>query len=103
LTVTKAGLFDCLLIGGGGGGADEGASRAAGGGAGGFIEGQVYLTTNQTVVVGAGGAARTQAFESALQNGASLAVSIVALGGGAGINSSNGTAEGWWVGWRWCY
>jgi len=61
LTVTKAGLFDILLIGGGGGGGGATNNNGAGGGGGGGgILGldetiTVYLDANQTIDVGAGG------------------------------------------------
>jgi hypothetical protein len=62
LTVTAGGLFDFLIISGGGGGGRDatGASayRGGGGGGGGVVElTNIYLTANQTVTVGAGGAA----------------------------------------------
>ena len=60
LTVTKAGLFDVLLFSGGGGGgacgAGDGNRGAGGGGAGGPNLCTVYLDTNQSIIIGAGGA-----------------------------------------------
>ena len=57
LTVTKAGFFDFLAVGGGGGAAKVGAATAGGGGgAGGLVQGSIYLSANQTITIGAGGA-----------------------------------------------
>jgi hypothetical protein len=63
LTVTKAGLFDVLLVGGGGGGnLNTGVSRSWGGGGGGQVIGYTSLVTVYLAVgtvsidVGAGGA-----------------------------------------------
>ena len=57
LTVTKAGLFDVLVVGGGGGGGTDGSFIAGAGGAGGYREYTgVYLDANQTVTIGAGAA-----------------------------------------------
>ena len=64
LTVTKAGFFDYLLIGGGTGCYRIDVSSNAGGGAGQVSIGQVYLTANQTITIGAG---------SAFSNGLSVA------------------------------
>ena len=58
LTVTSAGLFDVLAISGGSSG--DGVGGFGGGGGSGVIAQQtVYLSTNQTVTVGAGGATTT--------------------------------------------
>jgi hypothetical protein len=73
LTVTKNGLFDCTIIAGGGGG-----SRTGGGGAGGLLQSQFYFEGNQTVTVGAGGAAVLSGRESRVGN-------AFAFGGGAGL------------------
>jgi hypothetical protein len=58
LTITKAGFFDYLAIGGGGGSmTDVNAGIATtGGGAGQVISGSIYLSANQTITIGAGGA-----------------------------------------------
>jgi len=58
LTITKAGFFDFCAIGGGGGALNIGIGGYAngGGGAGQVAIGSVYLDTNQTVTIGAGGA-----------------------------------------------
>lgn len=53
LTVSRAGLFDVLMVGGGGAGSGGGA-----GGSGGLISNTVYLAaTTHTVTIGAGGSA----------------------------------------------
>ena len=55
LTVTKAGVFDVLVVGGGGGGGTAGSLICGAGAAGGYRQfDKVYFDTNQTVVVGAG-------------------------------------------------
>ncbi len=57
LTVTKAGFFDFLAVGGGGGSPKVGTSYAGGGGGGGgLVQGSIYLSANQTITIGAGGA-----------------------------------------------
>jgi hypothetical protein len=67
LTITKAGLFDFLVIGGGTSGLagwyGNGRPGAAGGGAGGVLEVIGYLDTNQTITVGAGGTDPTDYFQ----------------------------------------
>jgi hypothetical protein len=96
LTVTKAGLFDVLLIGGGGGSgaADTG---ACGGGGGGDIVGldviaTVYFSADQTVDVGAGGAA------GASGSGARSTIGgVIAIGGGRGGYASAGGNYGFKV------
>jgi hypothetical protein len=60
LTVTKAGFFDFLAIGGGQGAAKIVAAEAGGGGgAGQVVIGSIYLSSNQTITIGAGGALYT--------------------------------------------
>ncbi len=56
LTVTKAGVFDVLVFGGGCGGSTD-FSYSGGGGSGGISQQTIYLSANQTVTIGAGGAA----------------------------------------------
>jgi len=84
LTVTKAGIFDLLIVGGGGGGADA-PDTAGGGGAGGFREySAVYFDANQTVTVGAGGARESH-------RGSPSSCGDPFAGGGAGsINNTYG-------------
>ena len=56
LTVTKAGVFDVLVVGGGGGGGTSGTLSCGGGGAGGYREySKIYFDANQTVTIGGGG------------------------------------------------
>jgi hypothetical protein len=55
LTITKAGLFDYLVIGSGGG-SNRPFNGGGGGGGGQLIQGTTYLDTNQSVTIGAGGA-----------------------------------------------
>lgn len=55
LTVTKAGLFDVLVFGAGSGGEADN-QYGGGGGSGGISQQTVYLTVNQTVTIGGGGA-----------------------------------------------
>jgi hypothetical protein len=95
LTVTKAGLFDVLMFGGGaGGGASSGrSSSGGGGGAGGFIQSTLYLDTNQSIDIGAGGAGgTTPAGPGGSGLGSSInsaARSFGAPGGGGGGNISS--------------
>ena len=58
LTVTTAGFFDFCAIGGGGGTTNIATAGYAGGGggAGQVSIGSIYLDTNQTITIGAGGA-----------------------------------------------
>jgi hypothetical protein len=57
LTVTTAGWFDFLAIGGGGGSIYISGIYANGGGGGGqVVSGSIYLSANQTITIGAGGA-----------------------------------------------
>lgn len=57
LTVTKAGFFDFLAIGGGSGSniRNDSARANGGGGAGAVVCGSIYLASNQTITIGAGG------------------------------------------------
>ena len=55
LTVTKAGFFDYLAVGGGGG-ANSWTYGGGGGGSGCLEIGSIYLSSNQTITIGAGGA-----------------------------------------------
>lgn len=56
LTVTTAGFFDYLAIGGGGGALYDPTAAGGGGGAGQAVFGSVYLSANQTITIGGGGA-----------------------------------------------
>jgi len=60
LTVTKSGLFDVFILAGGGGGAGGIGSNVGGGGGGAggsYIQTTSYFDANQTIKIGAGGAA----------------------------------------------
>jgi hypothetical protein len=88
LTVTKEGLFDVLVFAGGGGGAasQTGQTRAAGGGGGSSkATATIYLTANQTITVGGGGAGATDDLKGGTIGSVSNVGSVVAsLGGGPG-------------------
>jgi len=89
LVVTRAGLFDCLLVGGGGGGGiTAGASYCGGGGGGGVTVETIYLAAaTYSVDVGAGGAKQRNGLSSRLT--ASL-TSLTAVGGGRGGGAESG-------------
>ena len=93
LTVTKAGLFDVLVYGAGGGaGANSDTSAvgaSCGGGAGGMLQGLVYLTTNETVTIGAGGTGATVA---AVGNASSVG-GVISVGGGYGYGANSGERQ----------
>ncbi len=55
LTVTTAGWFDYLAVGGGGGAMSYGSGGGGGGGSGCLEIGSIYLSSNQTITIGAGG------------------------------------------------
>jgi hypothetical protein len=88
LTVTKAGLFDLLLVGGGGGGGGAQGNFCGGGGGGGGILGldetlTVYLeATTYTIDVGAGGAGSDSS--PALGKPSMLGQAYIVYGGGKG-------------------
>ena len=67
LTVTRAGIFDVLMIGGGSsalsGWYGNGRPGSPGGGAGGALDTTVYLDSNQTITIGAGGTDPTGTME----------------------------------------
>jgi hypothetical protein len=102
LVVSRAGLFDCLLVGGGGGAGSNTASNiyAGGGGAGGVTEQTVYLAAGTYAVdVGAGGAfgdnGRNQGLPSRMSTSAqSLMASGGATGGGTIVTFVLGPADG---------
>jgi len=101
LTVTKAGFFDYLLVGGGGGSMKNVAAEAGGGGgAGQLLQGSVYLSANQTVTIGAGGAIfdMTDNQHSIFtQGGTTFIGSLVAALGNVSGAVSTGTPM-WYVG-----
>lgn len=90
LTVTKAGLFDYLVIGAGAGSSNLGGNGAGGGGAGQLVEGTIYFSANQTVTIGAGGAVNST------PSGTTRCGTVFALGGsgvrGGGIAGSAGAS-----------
>jgi hypothetical protein len=97
LTVTRAGFADVLVVGGGGGGANgqSGVYNSGGGGAGGYLQGLVYLEPGSfQVVIGAGGASNTSGNVSFLETTASVFVSAIAGGRGAGASGSSSQIGG---------
>jgi hypothetical protein len=92
LTVSKAGLFDVLIVGGGGGGGQSGLT-VGGGGAGGYREfDKIYFDTDQTVTIGAGGAVNSR------RGSHSLCGDVFCAGGGGGglvnLEGNNGASGG---------
>jgi hypothetical protein len=85
LVVSKAGLFDLLLVGGGGGGGTGGSGVGTGGGGGAEVEQMtIYLdAATYAVTIGAGGAASTVGNSTRI----GTAVSVIG-GGGGGVNGS---------------
>ena len=100
LSVSKAGLFDVMLLAGGGGGGDYlGTVNVGGGGGGGVITSTIYLDVGtNTITLGAGGAAQVRGNDTSLGSvtvGATVAPvavgggpSNVQLSGGAGVSIS---------------
>ena len=98
LTVTKAGLFDVMLVAGGGSGGSRSSVdtvNAGGGGAGGLITSTVFLSANASIVIGGGGSGTPTAGFGA-QGGFSTigaltvgaTVGPMAVGGGTGFGQS---------------
>jgi len=90
LTVTKAGLFDVLVCAGGGGGGY--ALNHGGGGGGGSPTPitTVHLTTNQSIVIGAGGAGGVTGslFDAGkIGTASSVGTALALMGGGGGCGS----------------
>jgi len=94
LTVTKAGLFDLLIIGGGSSGVSgwygNGRPGAPGGGAGGAFDSTVYFDANQTVTIGAGGADPTTNLEYNIGSNSYVGVNL-----GSASASARGDAPSW--------
>jgi hypothetical protein len=96
LTVTKAGLFDVLLVAGGGAGGSGtivgGFGTGGGGGGGGVLRQTIYLdAAAYTVDVGAGGTGGATTISAVMGKptvvrSATQGVSFAAAGGGAGDN-----------------
>ena len=111
LTVTTAGWFDYLAIGGGQGAARIVAAEAGGGGgAGQVVIGSIYLDTNQTITIGAGGSfyvytsanfvqasnttiAATAPFAVGALGNVSTIISNAGLNSGTYIGGGNGTQK----------
>jgi hypothetical protein len=97
LTVTKAGLFDVLLIGGGAGGGNVGsggsAATGSGGGAGGIMVGSVFLDANTTVTVGAKGLGAANSTSGSLSRLGTTTDDFTATGGIA-VAGNNYVAAG---------
>jgi hypothetical protein len=104
LTITKAGFFDFLAIGGGQGAARIVASEAGGGGgAGQVVIGSIYLDTNQTITIGAGGAFYVYTSANFVQAGnttiaATAPFAVGALGNVSTIISNAGLNSGTYIG-----
>jgi hypothetical protein len=107
LTVSTAGIFDCLLIGAGGGSgindADGGAGESTGGGAGGSVHiTSLYLPAGTyTVDVGASGAGGTDGnsilsngSQSSIYNSTTTTSLALAEGGGGGAGNWNAAQTG---------
>jgi len=88
LTVTKSGLFDCMVWSAGGGGAGAiGTNTYTGGGgagAGGYMQQTLYLSANQTITIGAGGAGGANEAYGSRGNTSSLGTLVAMIGGSAG-------------------
>jgi hypothetical protein len=93
LVVTKAGLFDVLLVGGGGGGGkNSGGGGGGGGGTGQLVQASMYLTAATHLVdVGAGGAFISVGSPSKI--GATYPDAISANGGGNGASGAASVRE----------
>jgi hypothetical protein len=99
LTVTKAGLFDIgfTMGGAGGGGGHPSLTQLAGGGGGGggWIQATLYLSVDETIVVGAGGAgANTAIGASGGYSGIESLLSLARSGGGGYENGGSGITGG---------
>jgi hypothetical protein len=87
LTVSKAGLFDVLMVGGGGGSGYSTGAATGGGGAGAVVQTTVYLPAATIAVdIGAGGAGGTSDYYSIRSFGyaSSIGTYVYANGGGQG-------------------
>jgi hypothetical protein len=88
LTVTKSGLFDCMVWSAGGGGAGgigtSGYTGGGGAGAGGYMQQTLYLDANQTITIGAGGAGGGNEAYGSRGNTSSVGTLVAMIGGSAG-------------------
>lgn len=95
LTVTQPGRVEYLVIAGGGG---AGSTTDCGGGAGGLLSGEVFLDSNTTVTVGAGGSGGFNSNGAGNEQGHTGFFSrlgdIYAYGGGAGGGTTAGASGG---------
>lgn len=94
LVVSKAGLFDCLVVGGGGGAGQNTSLNifAGGGGAGGVAEQTIYLAAaTYAVDIGAGGARGSSGLTTRLVT--SDRKSLSGVGGGVGGGYAGGSFE----------
>jgi len=104
LTVTQAGFFDYCLVGGGGGAFKiAGSFAAGGGGAGQILIGSIYLSSNQTITIGAGGSFFTYNTGGFTEGGttsigASSPFSVAALGNLANEKETGTAVSGNYVG-----
>ena len=99
LTVTKSGIFDILAVGGGAGATQYAAGAGGGGGAGGVAQGKIYLSANQSIVVGAGGAPAGVDDGNQTRFGRSSTVGTIpncvfAAVGGFGLDNATGIGQG---------
>lgn len=94
LTVTTAGLFDVVIVGGGSSGLagwyGNGRPGAAGGGGGGALDTTVYLDTNQTITIGAGGTDPNDYFQYFYGSNSYVGAFL-----GSGSASGRGGAPSW--------
>ena len=90
LTVTKAGLFDVMVVGGGGSGGRRSTTNvgSGGGGGGAIIQQTIYLDANATVTVGAKGIAVTAANQTGNQGTFTRVNQLCAGGGGGGMGDA---------------
>jgi hypothetical protein len=94
LTVSRAGLFDCLVIGGGGSGGGGGFG-CGGGGAGNYIRATVYLAAaSYAVTVGAGGAGNGGAGNAGSISKLAVDPKLWAYGGSPGKEQNYGALDG---------
>jgi hypothetical protein len=86
LTVSKAGLFDVLVVAGGGAGGGSGNTSVNGGGgaAGGLLQTTMYISSNQTITIGAGGTGSAVELSTAGHGSASRVGTLLSVAGGGG-------------------
>lgn len=100
LTITKSGLFEAIVFSAGGGGAGgigtSGYTGGGGAGAGGYFQQKIYLSANQTVTIGAGGAGGGNEAYGSRGNTSSVGTLIAMIGGsaGQGYNAASNNNQG---------